>query len=112
MTENWEDIIKNKLQHDAITPPPSAWESINDSSVDEQNQVQNPTGIPPSQFPKNSPLKSFNTPKFNPISGELASKSAAVFIGIAASAIAVCTYATKFSNPQLPTPVGSNRQFH
>jgi hypothetical protein len=51
MTENWEDIIKNKLQHDAVTPPPSAWEAINDSSWTQK-------------------IKS----KFNLISGELESK--------------------------------------
>ena len=99
MTENWEDIIKNKLQHDAITPPPSAWESINDSAW--TNKIKSKTqqaSHPP--VPKKLTLKVFQHAQIQPYFGGIGLKAAAVFIGIAASALAIYTQTQNSQTPK------------
>ena len=109
MTENWEDIIKNKLQNDAITPPPSAWESINDSAW--TNKIKSKTqqaSHPP--VPKKLTLKVFHHAQIQPYFGGIGLKAAAVFIGIAASALAIYTQTQNSQTPnsQPQTEVTTN----
>ena len=99
MTENWEDIIKNKLQHDAVTPPPSAWEAINDSSWTQKIKSKSEQASHP-QVPKKLTHKVFQHAQIQPYFGGIGIKAAALIIGIAGSAIGLY-YATQTYNNQL-----------
>lgn len=98
MSENWEDIIKNKLQHDAITPPPSAWETINDSAW--TNKIKSKSQqASHSPVPKKLTQSVFQQNHIQYILGGISLKAAAVVIGITASALAIYT---QTQNPQTP----------
>ncbi len=104
MSDNWEHIIKNKLQNDAVTPPPSAWEAINDSAW--TNKIKSKTqeaSHPP--VPKKLTQSVFQQNHIQHILGGISLKAAAIVIGVTASALAIFTQ-TKNSQPQ--TEVTSN----
>jgi hypothetical protein len=99
MTDNWEDIIKNKLQHDAVTPPPSAWEAINDSSWTHKIKSKSAQASHP-PVPKKLTHKVFQHAQIQPYFGGIGLKAAALVLGIAGSAIGLY-YATQTYNNQL-----------
>lgn len=109
MSENWEDIIKNNLQHDAITPPPSAWETINDSAwTDKIKSKSQQASHPP--VPKKLTQSVFQQNQIQPILGGIGLKAAAVVIGITASALAIYTQTQNSQTPntQPQTEVTTN----
>ena len=104
MSDNWEHIIKNKLQNDAVTPPPSAWEAINDSAwTNKIKSKSHQASHPP--VPKKLTQSVFQQNQIQNILGGISLKAAAIVIGVTASALAIFTQ-TKNSQPQ--TEVTSN----
>ena len=104
MSDNWEHIIKIKLQNDAVTPPQSAWEAINDSAW--TNKIKSKTqeaSHPP--VPKKLTQSVFQQNQIHTYLGGISLKAAAIVIGLTASALAIYTQ-TKNSQPQ--TEVTSN----
>ena len=104
MSDNWEHIIKIKLQNDAVTPTQSAWEAINDSAW--TNKIKSKTqeaSHPP--VPKKLTQSVFQQNHIQHILGGISLKAAAIVIGVTASALAIYTQ-TKNSQPQ--TEVTSN----
>lgn len=123
MNENWEHIIKNKLQNDAVTPPPSAWEAINDSAwTNKVKSKSQQASHPP--VPKKITHQVFQQNQIQHILGGIGLKAAAVVIGITASALAIYTQTqnsqtpnaqpqtevTQTPNSQLQTEITPNSQ--
>jgi hypothetical protein len=104
MSDNWEHIIKNKLQNDAVTPTQSAWEAINDSAwTNKIKSKSHQASHPP--VPKKLTQSVFQQNQIQNILGGISLKAAAIVIGVTASALAIFTQ-TKNSQPQ--TEVTSN----
>jgi hypothetical protein len=86
MSDNWEHIIKNKLQNDAVNPPTSAWDAINDSTWTQKIQSKSAQASHP-PVPKKLTQSVFQQNQIHTFLGGIGLKAAALIIGIAGSAI-------------------------
>ena len=113
MSDNWEHIIKNKLQNDAVNPPTSAWDAINDSSWTHKIKSKSAQASHP-PVPKKLTQSVFQQNQIHTFLGGIGLKAAALIIGIAGSAIGLY-YASQSpqkmelsANTSSPTEISKN----